>query len=142
MSEATVRAATMGTARFLFVGERPSGRALRLGATWRNGKLSAKVLHDALSAAGYAPLRQRYVNIFVCATGAVSRWSLWHVRQAPHLGLTVVALGGKVRRVLRRAGVPCLEMVHPAARGTIRRRENYRRHVAAVLEVADPQTPW
>jgi hypothetical protein len=118
---------------FLFVGERPSKRAQSIGASWRNGKLSAKVLHDALRAAGIDPLAQRYANLFVCDTGTVSGWSLTRIRWLQARGYKVVGLGRKVHRVLARERIHHVELVHPAARGRIRLRENYRAHVRETL---------
>lgn len=36
--------------QFLFVGERPSPKAATMGVTWRDGRLAAKQLFDALVA--------------------------------------------------------------------------------------------
>jgi hypothetical protein len=46
----------------------------------------------------------------------------------------IVALGLRVHLVLHRHGIPHLALVHPAARGAIRRRALYQSHVRAVLE--------
>jgi hypothetical protein len=42
---------------------------------------------------------------------------------------TVVAMGNQIARRLEEAGVPHLKIVHPAARGIIRRAENYDAHI-------------
>jgi|SRR5947209_6462057 len=130
---------------FLFVGEKPSDRARRLQASWRNGKLSARTLHRALRAAGYDPHAHHFTNIFLCGRGdmVVSRWCLWRLRKAQEKGWVLVGLGQKVHRVLRRYKIwPFLDMIHPAARGRIRLAENYDSHVRRKLEEADPKTPW
>src|SRR5436309_15128788 len=49
---------------YLFVGERPSRRAVALGATWQNGRLAAKTLHAALRACGLDPAAQHFVNLY------------------------------------------------------------------------------
>lgn len=46
----------------------------------------------------------------------------------------IVAMGVRVRTTLQRHGIPHLAVVHPAARGTIRRRACYQAHVRSVLE--------
>ncbi|HEV8638552.1 MAG TPA: hypothetical protein VG370_30440 [Chloroflexota bacterium] len=48
-------------------------------------------------------------------------------------GVVVVGMGCKVQAELDGAGVGHLRLVHPAARGLIRRRATYQAHVAAVL---------
>jgi uracil-DNA glycosylase len=120
---------------FLFVGERPSARAHRIGASWRNGKLSAKVLHDALRHAGIDPKAQRYCNVFLCQPAGlqVSRYSIRKIHDLYDAGYDVVALGRKVQAALRKAGVRFIRLVHPAARGRIRLTANYRQHVKDVL---------
>jgi hypothetical protein len=122
----------------LFVGERPSGRALALGATWRGGGLSASTLHDALRAAGIDPAAQRYTNVLRCADGRVSHWALWRIARARREGQQVVALGRKVLAVLTRAGIACIPLRHPGCRGAARRRDAYRLHVAVTLGAYAP----
>lgn len=128
--------------RFLFVGERPSPRAKAIGATWRNGRLSGKTLRAALEAAGYNPTQQRYTNVFVCGSGRLSSWSVWRIRKAQEERLVVVAMGRKVQRVLKRARVYFVPLIHPAARGRVRQTEVYQAHVRGQLRTADPETPW
>jgi hypothetical protein len=48
-------------------------------------------------------------------------------------GGLVIAMGRKVQRELERKGFPHLRIVHPAARGTIRKKERYAAHLRAVL---------
>ena len=50
--------------KLLFVGERPSHRAAKIGATWQNGKLAAKQLHDALRALNIDPAKHEYINLW------------------------------------------------------------------------------
>ena len=51
-------------AELVFVGEKRSNRAIAMGVTWEDGRLAAKVLHEALTAAGVDPARVRFVNLF------------------------------------------------------------------------------
>lgn len=122
------------SARFVFVGERRSPRARSLGVTWADGRLSGKTLFDALRAAGPEPGEHAYVNLFReppgrGVDGAALRW----VRELAAVGVVVVGMGCKVQAELDGAGVGHLRLVHPAARGLIRRRATYQAHVAAVL---------
>lgn len=124
--------------RFLFVGERPSHQAARIGATWENGKLAAKQLHDALRALNIDPAGQRYVNLWtVPGTGPtdepVSAAALVELEQATRDGYTVIGMGQLVSRALSEHGIPHLLIVHPAARGAIRKKERYTAHVRSIL---------
>ena len=127
--------------RFLFVGERPSRRALRIGATWQNGKLAGKTLRESLRAAGVDPEAQRFLNLYRYAEpsrfdpvreAAVCRAITRFIRR----GFRVVALGKLVSRRLRLHGLAHLTMIHPAARGPGRRRDLYHAHVAETLAQA------
>jgi hypothetical protein len=125
--------------RFLFVGERPSPKAARIGATWHNGRLSAKNLREAIQAAGLDPHEQVYLNLWPFAEPDASdagyqAVALDSIRLYLAEGRTVVGMGEIVCRVLRQEGIPHRQLVHPAARGSIRKRERYQAHVRGVLE--------
>lgn len=49
---------------FLFVGERPSDRAVRMGVTWGDGALAGATLFDALRSLEVDPSRQSYRNLY------------------------------------------------------------------------------
>jgi hypothetical protein len=123
---------------FLFVGERPSRRAIAIGATWANGHLAAKQLHDALRGLNIDPAAHDYCNLWSlpdagpqdAADEAAAIQGIW---QAIEHGATVVGMGAVVCRVLVREDVPHLQLVHPAARGAIRKKERYQAHVGSVL---------
>lgn len=57
-------------------------------------------------------------------------------RRAGRLGVTVVALGLLASRALEKHGVAYVRLVHPAARGRIRKRETYVVHVLETLKHA------
>ena len=131
--------------RFVFVGERPSARALATGATWQNGRLAACTLHAVLRDLGLDPAAQRYLNLFPGdpARGEPDPEHLrllrrWVARTRPRP--VVVGMGRLVQRELTRAGIPHLALTHPAARGAIRARARYRAHVAGVLGL--PYSPF
>lgn len=125
---------------YLFVGERPSARAARTGATWHNGRLAAKQLHDALRACDLDPAVQQYVNLWRLpercdADAADELRALEFIRCALAAGITIVGMGHLVCAVLKREQLEHLQLVHPAARGAIRKKERYSAHVASVLSV-------
>lgn len=124
---------------FLFVGERPSRQAVKIGATWQNGRLAGKQLHDALRALHIDPGAHDYMNIWrwperSVLDGPDEAESIVRIRQQHEHGRTVVGMGALVCAVLRREGIPHLQLIHPAARGAIRKKERYTAHVRAVLE--------
>lgn len=116
--------------RYLFVGEKPSLRALQMGVRWEDGKLCAKQLFDALYFCGINPWEHSFINLWpdyiTCVETFLAPMSKTH---------TIVAMGRKVAKELIKRGVPCLEIVHPAARGEIRKKEVYCNHVKEALGV-------
>lgn len=128
----------MKPALFVFVGERPSPLAFKRGATWQNAAHAGRTLHDTLQALGLEPSKQFYLNLWdgpeALDTDAVHAGAVCScLREFQRNGLTIVAMGQKVARELKRAGIDHLQVVHPAARGLIRRRERYVAHVREVL---------
>lgn len=110
----------------LFVGERRSALARRMGVRWEDGRLAAKQLFDALRVAGVDPTRCAFCNI-------VEAGALGKLARARREGVPVVAMGRVVQAHLRRHGLPFHAMIHPAARGSIRRKGAYAAHVLGVL---------
>lgn len=123
---------------FLFVGERPSHKAVEIGATWQNGRLAAKQLHDALRMIGIDPDKHQYINLWTRPDAGEDDFAdevvaLKKIRRAWHAGLVIVGMGAIVSRVLTKKNIPHLQLIHPAARGKIRKKERYTAHVGAVL---------
>lgn len=114
----------------LFVGERRSQRAIDLGLTWRDGGLAAKPLFEAIRAMGLDPLAQTFMNLWPDDSERVPWQRLRRIREHPR----VVAMGQKVAEQLARRGIPHIQIVHPAARGKIRKRSRYVRHVKEALK--------
>jgi len=112
---------------FLFVGEAPSLKAQKKSWDWEDGHLAARQLFDALQACGVNPHQQWFTNI---SEGKVAQVLC---TKALRVGWVIVGLGRKVQGELRRFGIPYLAMVHPAARGSIRKKERYAAHVREVL---------
>jgi hypothetical protein len=127
---------------FVFVGERRSRRAAEMGVCLIDGRLAGKTLHDALRAAGLAPERSVFLNLFHDAPGDPRPCdnALQAVRSLAAAGAVVVGLGRRVQTALSRAGVDHVALTHPAARGAIRVRASYQRHVREVLAAAAPAT--
>jgi uracil-DNA glycosylase len=124
--------------RLVFVGERPSPKAARYGHTWQGGNAAARTLHDALRAVGHDPESCTFLNLWrTPGLGPTSEQLIPGVlptlRREVECGAVVVALGKLVERELARRGIPHRPMVHPAARGRIRKRERYVEHVRSVL---------
>jgi len=124
---------------FLFVGERPSERAVQMGVTWSDGALACATLFNALRSLGMDPSRQRYRNLYTSPIrGAETdsgdeRVAVGEIKRELERGLTVVGMGRIVQRVLAREGIPHLRLRHPAARGRERLRARYHTHARDVL---------
>lgn len=126
--------AAIQPARFVFVGERRSSRAVALGVRWEDGRLCARTLHTALRAAGLDPERQTYLNVFCDDEPSVIDLAiLARLRVMVDAGAVLIGMGCRVQVALRRAGLPHRPLIHPAARGAIRARASYQAPVAAVL---------
>jgi uracil-DNA glycosylase len=124
--------------KFLFVGERPSKRAVEIGATWQNGKLAGKTLRETLTALNIDPDAQLYINLYKLAEksqadNADCEEAIKDIRAVIKIGYTVVGLGQIVCKQLIRNNVPHLQLTHPAARGAIRLKERYQAHAQKIL---------
>ena len=145
--------------RILFVGERRSQTAIKMGVTWFDGRLCAMTLHEALAQLGIDakdPERVGFVNLWrdepmdlsldehPRLEYVINGDTFEHIRRTASLsnGWTIVGLGKKVQRVLDQEGIPHLKMIHPAARGAIRGKYRYWLHVARALggDPADPDS--
>ena len=124
--------------RFLCVGEKRSLTAIARGWTWADGHLAARTLHAAMGTLGL-----EYGHDYMCCNlcddhGTASPSQLAGIRSFHLDGWQIVALGQVAARVLTAAAIPHLCLIHPAARGAIRRRDRYQAHVAAVLSPRFP----
>lgn len=115
----------------IFVGECRSLTARRRGWTWRDGRLAAKPLFEALGAMGVNPELHDFMNLWTddSVTPVVpwQRVALLRTRRAE--GVVIVALGQRVSAELARREIDHVALVHPAARGRIRKRARYVAHV-------------
>jgi len=113
--------------KILFVGERRSPTAKRMKVTWKDGRLAAKQLFDAFAAIDFNPDQAVFVNFFEPGGPTL-------IGTAAKLGVPIVAMGRKVQEALKSADIDYFAMVHPAARGKIRRKDLYTEHVRSVLQ--------
>lgn len=109
--------------RYLFVGEKRSELAIKMNVTWIDGRLAAKQLFDALKENNINPQDHYFTNWF-------ERGTKTSVREFPGV---VVAMGNKVANALSKAKIKHIKIVHPAARGSIRKKENYFAHIKEKL---------
>ena len=96
---------------------------------WQDGRLAAKQLFDALSGVGIDPGKRQFLNWW-------ERGSRRRVAQHIRRGGLVVGMGRKVQRELEKKGVAYLGIIHPAARGAIRKKGVYRDHIRSALRAA------
>lgn len=120
---------------FLFVGERPSARALELGITWKDGGLCAKQLFNALAHCALLPSKQKFDNVFEPVGSGPETVSYKAIRRirSQSKQRRVVAMGKKASQVLTTYKIPHTMITHPAARGKIRKAERYAAHVKEKL---------
>jgi len=119
----------------LFVGEEKSPTAIQKGWSWEDGRLAAKQLFRALDNSrdilSIDPKDCKFVNLFesegvnMLFEGKLKTWSRRGI---------IVALGNKVSNMLDTFEIKHYKMVHPAARGSIRKKENYINHAREVLQ--------
>jgi hypothetical protein len=119
------------TRPLMFVGERRSPTAIRKGWKWEDGHLAAKPLFEALEAMGVDPAKQMFVNLWADPplAPAITKVVITTLRAWSASGKPLVALGQRVSTELSRRGIDHVALVHPAARGAIRKRERYVAHV-------------
>jgi hypothetical protein len=120
--------------RLLFIGECRSLTAKSKGWTWEDGRLAAKPLFEALEAMGVNPKDHEYTNLWMDTSPPVIAANKFEwLRMKQTSGSVLVALGKRVSGQLEFFGVDHVALVHPAARGKIRKRERYHAHVKKTL---------
>ncbi len=115
---------------FLFVGEKPSTMAWKNNWTWRDGRLAAKQLWDALRMIGISPENQDYCNLWTYDGKELP----FHPKEH-HI---IVAMGNIVCKELCKRKIPHLKIIHPAARGKIRNKKRYAMHLKQILKGKPP----
>jgi hypothetical protein len=104
--------------KYLFVGEERSATAIRMGVTWRDKRLAAAHLSKAIEALN--------VNWDECAFKNVFEDDIIDIKT---FSGPIIAMGRKVEKELKKHQISHYYIHHPAARGTIRKIENYKAHV-------------
>lgn len=138
MSAETKRENTPGI--YIFVGENRSKTAQEKGWSWQecqtSGKpvLCAKPLWRALSQKGLElnPNEQVFFNLWD-DEWKPNKYIPDILKELAEDGETVVAMGQKVHHELGTLGIPHKLIIHPAARGIIRRSSLYDAHVKKIL---------
>ena len=113
--------------KFLFVGEKKSNRAMQMRVSWRDGRLAAKQLFDALHACGIDPAECDFANW-------LNMRDRKRVRDAHISGTTIVGMGQIAQRGLSNSNIPHIKIIHPAARGRIRGKAVYKAHIRKMLK--------
>jgi hypothetical protein len=90
--------------------------------SWEDGRLAAKQLFDALHEIGILPERCFFLNWFDLRRRK-------RLRELIAQGYKVIGMGLKVQLALDKSGIEHIGIIHPAARGKIRRKENYTAHI-------------
>lgn len=104
--------------KFLFVGEARSELAIKMGVTWKDGRLAAKQLFDCLRMIGMDPEIQEFENWFDGDQDRIKKYKG-----------TLIGMGGKVHKALTREGIDFIPIYHPATRGKVRIKTNYAKHL-------------
>ena len=104
--------------KFLFVGEQRSELSLKMGVTWKDGRLAAKQLFDCLRMINIDPEIQKFEN-----------WFDGDKERIRNYQGTLIAMGGKVQKALTKEGIEYVPIYHPATRGKVRIKENYAQHL-------------
>ncbi len=114
--------------QILFVGEEPSKTAKEKGWVWGDEQLCSKTLLEALDKAGVHRESLQFINLF--EDGSVNQDSIQMIKDFKS---SVIGMGNKVQRALTKNNIGHHALIHPAARGKIRKTELYQAHVKKVL---------
>jgi len=114
--------------KYLFVGEKRSKRAKQLNVTWKDGKLAGKHLYEALNRMNIDVEHCGFRNIFreLDDKEIVNKTALRDIKKFNGI---IIGMGRKVESVLKKEGINHVFIFHPASRGTIRKIDNYCKHV-------------
>jgi hypothetical protein len=113
--------------KILFVGEKRSPMARKMGVTWKDGRLSGKHLMSAIKHAKLDVANCDFKNVFreILAEDIVNKTA---VREIKRFSGVVVAMGRKVERVLINNDIEHSFIYHPATRGEVRNIDKYCNH--------------
>ena len=115
--------------QILFVGEEPSKTAKEKGWVWGDEQLCSKTLLESIDQSGiFSRENARFINLF--EDGSVNQDSIQMIKDFKS---SVIGMGNKVQRALTKNNIGHHALIHPAARGKIRKTELYQAHVKKVL---------
>jgi hypothetical protein len=113
--------------KILFVGEKRSPLARKMGVTWKDGKLAAKHLFTAIERNNLDITNCDFINVYreILDRDVVNKNAVAIISNFDGI---VVAMGRKVERVLKNEGIEHSFIYHPATRGTHRNIDKYCEH--------------
>ena len=114
--------------KLLFVGENRSPSAIRMNVTWKDKRLAAKQLFDAFEMNGIDDSEFEFTNV------KEPEDFLDQIEKAITDQVPIIGMGRIVQQILNNMNIEHTPMVHPAARGLIRKKERYAEHVNEVLK--------
>ena len=103
--------------KILFVGENRSPSAIRMDVTWKDKRLAAKQLFDAFDALEVDYSDFKFTNV------KEPEDFLTHLEVATKEEIPIVGMGRIVQKILKEMNITHIPMIHPAARGLIRKKE-------------------
>jgi hypothetical protein len=125
--------------KYLFIGEQRSSRAIKMNVRLEDGRLAAKQLFDALDHCKISRTHCKFINLFESLEE--QNISLTHhdvyLVMAQSDGFQLVGMGEKVSKELNSRGFHHIKIIHPAARGKIRKKERYFAHIQNQLGYED-----
>ena len=120
--------------KILFIGEEQSKKAIENNWQWADKRLCSKTLHEAIEQTKFK-VEPFFLNLF--ENGNVNQIVIANLKGG-YIRImefdALVALGKKVQKVLGNQKIPYVPMIHPAARGKIRKSTNYSNHVQECLK--------
>jgi hypothetical protein len=122
------------TNKLLFVGQERSKLAQERGVYWEDEAQCANQLFRALRANKINPQKCSFVNLFTDESDGVK----YVDKTVNDKGLNkicrwkgqIIGMGSLVHKKLRELKVEHHHIIHPSARGSIRLKENYIRHIS------------
>ena len=102
-----------------------------MNVTWEDKRLAGKQLFDAFDELGIDYSEFRFTNI------KEPEHFLSLADKAMKEKVTIIGMGNFVQRILSNMNIKHKKLIHPAARGSIRRKSTYANHVKEVLKECD-----
>jgi hypothetical protein len=125
--------------KYLFIGEKRSQRAIQMNVRLEDGRLAAKQLFDALDHCNISREHCKFINLFESLEEQnikVQHHDV-HLVMAQANGFKLIGMGEKVSKELNLRGFAHIKIIHPAARGKIRKKSRYFTHIKNQLCYAD-----